>query len=171
MEKKIITHHMRFNTIDPNPRSSFCHICHVSTSHTDLAFRQKGFCYRAEALQYHLPPLPLVPFILSVENSPLLKAMELPVIDLSPYLEIAGKSKGDSAGLSDQDPEYRRLCSEVSRCLRETGALLVKDPRCSAEDNDRFIDMMEKYFERPEQFKRLQERRHLHYQVCKFSTS
>ncbi|CBI24853.3 hypothetical protein VitviT2T_020627 [Vitis vinifera] len=92
--------------------------------------------------------------------------MDLPVIDLSPYLEIAGKSAGDSTGLSDHiDPEYRRLCLEVSRSLRETGALLVKDPRCSAEDNDRFIDMMERYFERPEEFKRLQERRHLHYQV------
>lgn len=85
------------------------------------------------------------------------------MIDLSPYLGIAGKSAADSI-----DPEYWDLCSEVSRSLRETGALLVKDPRCSAEDNDRFIDMMERYFERPAEFKRLQERSHLHYQVCKF---
>ena len=85
------------------------------------------------------------------------------MIDLSPYLEIAGKSVGYSI-----DPQYRGLCSDVSRSLRETGALLVKDPRCSAEDNDRFIDMMERYFERPGEFKRLQERRHLHYQVWSF---
>ncbi|XVF79590.1 hypothetical protein PTKIN_Ptkin15bG0001400 [Pterospermum kingtungense] len=88
--------------------------------------------------------------------------MELPVIDLAPYLEIAANPEGASAerasGLSE-------LCREVSRLLKETGALLVRDPRCSAEDNDRFIDMMEKYFEKPSDFKCLQERPYLHYQV------
>lgn len=90
--------------------------------------------------------------------------MELPVIDLAPYLEISAKlgSESDSSNL---DPELKRLCQEVSRTLRETGALVVKDPRCSAEDNDLFIDMMEKYFEQPDEFKRLQERPQLHYQV------
>lgn len=79
--------------------------------------------------------------------------MELPVIDLAPYLE------------KELDSQIKSLCCEVSRTLKETGALLVKDPRCTAEDNDRFIDMMEKYFQQPEEFKRLQERPHLHYQV------
>lgn len=78
------------------------------------------------------------------------------MIDLTPYLEISA---------DEVDPQLKKLCSEVSRTLRETGALLVKDPRCSVEDNDRFIDMMEKYFEQPDHFKRLQERPHLHYQV------
>ncbi|XP_043693593.1 uncharacterized protein LOC122644058 [Telopea speciosissima] len=92
--------------------------------------------------------------------------MELPVIDLSPYLELSAKSGRSSANLENQsDPQLKDLCSEVSRILRETGALLVKDPRCSAADNDRFLDMMEKYFEKPGEFKRLQERPHLHYQV------
>ncbi|XP_021834647.1 uncharacterized protein LOC110774424 [Prunus avium] len=77
--------------------------------------------------------------------------MELTVVDLSLYLG----SKG----------EVKELCGEVSRSLRETGALLVKDPRCTAEDNDRFLDMMERYFDRPPDFKRLQERPQLHYQV------
>ncbi|KAK7314289.1 hypothetical protein VNO77_39504 [Canavalia gladiata] len=76
--------------------------------------------------------------------------MDLPVVDLSPYL----------AG--EWDPQ---LCSEVSRSLRETGILLVKDPRCTVEDNNRFIDMMENYFSKPLHFKLLQERPHLHYQV------
>ncbi|PON86263.1 Non-heme dioxygenase N-terminal domain containing protein [Trema orientale] len=85
--------------------------------------------------------------------------MDLPVIDLSEYLSAASEDgQLGSARLSE-------LCGEVSRSLRETGALLVKDPRCSAEDNDRFIDMMERYFESPLQFKLLQERPHLHYQV------
>lgn len=93
--------------------------------------------------------------------------MEVPVIDVSPYLEM-------SPALSTSRPEevgaqlgaaLMELCGEVSRILRETGALVVKDPRCSALDNDRFIDMMEKYFDAPPHFKRLQERPHLHYQV------
>ncbi|KAI3826924.1 hypothetical protein L1987_00984 [Smallanthus sonchifolius] len=85
--------------------------------------------------------------------------MELPVIDLEPYL--ASNHCGDEA----LNPQLNTVCSEVSRTLRETGALLVKDPRCSAQDNDRFIDMMERYFEQPDEFKRLQECPNLHYQV------
>ena len=79
--------------------------------------------------------------------------MDLPVVDLSEYLA------------ADNERVVGELCGSVSRSLRETGALLVKDPRCSADDNDRFLDMMERYFERPSDFKLLQERPHLHYQV------
>ncbi|KAB1224796.1 hypothetical protein CJ030_MR1G028646 [Morella rubra] len=94
--------------------------------------------------------------------------MDLPVIDLMPYLAVAEELEpyGDRSKLRERlGPELSGLCSEVSRILKETGALLVKDPRCTAEDNDRFIDMMERYFESPVEFKRLQERPHLHYQV------
>lgn len=77
------------------------------------------------------------------------------MIDLSPYLKLKSESEG----------QLKELCSEVSRSLRETGALLVKDPRCTAEDNDRFLDMMEHYFDSSSDFKRLHERPHLHYQV------
>ncbi|KAL2461293.1 2-oxoglutarate (2OG) and Fe(II)-dependent oxygenase superfamily protein [Abeliophyllum distichum] len=89
--------------------------------------------------------------------------MEIPVIDLAPYLEFS--SKFSDSGKEGLDPQLKCLCSEVSRTLRETGALLVNDPRCTAQDNDLFIDMMEKFFEMPDDFKRLQERPHLHYQV------
>ncbi|CAI9103148.1 OLC1v1001594C1 [Oldenlandia corymbosa var. corymbosa] len=92
--------------------------------------------------------------------------MELPVIDLAPYLEISSAgSEPESDFTTRLDPQLKALCQEVSRTLRETGALLVKDPRCSARDNDLFLDMMEKYFEKSLEFKRLQERPHLHYQV------
>ncbi|KAI7743135.1 hypothetical protein M8C21_010033 [Ambrosia artemisiifolia] len=84
--------------------------------------------------------------------------MELPVIDLEPYLN----RNTEAPTLT---PQLITICSEVSRTLKETGALLVKDPRCPAQDNDRFIDMMERYFEKPDDFKRLQERPNLHYQV------
>ncbi|KAI4385589.1 hypothetical protein MLD38_003596 [Melastoma candidum] len=83
--------------------------------------------------------------------------MEVPVVDLSKYL--------GSTGDRELQEEVGEQCREVSRILSETGALVVKDPRCSAQDNDRFIDMMEKYFECSDEFKRGQERPHLHYQV------
>lgn len=92
--------------------------------------------------------------------------MQIPVIDLAPYLEFSEKSP--TAGEGELHSNLKTLCSEVSRTLRETGALLIKDPRCSAQDNDRFLDMMEKYFEMPDDFKRLQERPQLHYQVIFF---
>lgn len=83
--------------------------------------------------------------------------MDVPVVDLSKYLasDPDGKLGEEVAG----------QCKEVSRILSETGALVVKDPRCSAQDNDRFIGMMEKYFECSDEFKRAQERPLLHYQV------
>ncbi|URE12222.1 hypothetical protein MUK42_36998 [Musa troglodytarum] len=90
--------------------------------------------------------------------------MDLPVVDLSRYLEISAR-RGAGALPPAAEVELRALCATVSGCLRDTGALLVKDPRCSVEDNDRFLDMMERYFGRPEEFKRLQARPALHYQV------
>lgn len=92
--------------------------------------------------------------------------MQVPVIDLSPYLDISPALTSLPEEMPAQlGPSLMGLCGEVGRILRETGALVVKDPRCSALDNDRFIDMMEKYFDSPPHFKRLQERPHLHYQV------
>ncbi|TYK10664.1 uncharacterized protein E5676_scaffold25G00260 [Cucumis melo var. makuwa] len=89
--------------------------------------------------------------------------MDLPVIDLASYLTASSALAAGSP--IDFSPQLTSLCELVSRTLKETGALLVKDPRCSAEDNDRFIDMMERFFEKPTEFKRLQARPHLHYQV------
>lgn len=87
--------------------------------------------------------------------------MDLPVVDLAPYLEISARSDPTAEAAA----RMRSLCAVVSASLRDTGALIVKDPRCTAEDNDRFLDMMERYFERSDEFKRLQERPQLHYQV------
>ncbi|KAF0935158.1 hypothetical protein E2562_030439 [Oryza meyeriana var. granulata] len=85
--------------------------------------------------------------------------MDLPVVDLAPYLNhIAGDAAAEEEGV-------RTLCATVSASLRDTGALLVKDPRCSAADNDRFLDVVERYFARSADSKRLQERPNLHYQV------
>uniref|UniRef100_A0A7N0V2T1 Non-haem dioxygenase N-terminal domain-containing protein n=1 Tax=Kalanchoe fedtschenkoi TaxID=63787 RepID=A0A7N0V2T1_KALFE len=82
--------------------------------------------------------------------------MELSVIDLAPYL---------SANSAEAESAAAKLCSQVSGALKATGALLVRDPRCAAELNDRFIDLMERYFDMPPEFKRLQERPELRYQA------
>lgn len=95
--------------------------------------------------------------------------MDLPVIDLSRYMEISARSSGGTVFSASDEvenaEELRALCAAVSGSLRDTGALLVKDPRCTAEDNDRFLDMMERYFERSEEFKLRQARPNLHFQV------
>lgn len=92
--------------------------------------------------------------------------MDLPVVDLAPYLRAAA---GDAAAAGEE--ELRALCATVSASLRDTGALLVMDPRCSAADNDRFLDVVERYFARSADAKRLQERPHLHYQVGRWAVA
>lgn len=90
--------------------------------------------------------------------------MELPVIDLAPYLASQAASKESVDSCFDADA-LKKLCKHVADCLKEAGALVVRDPRCSTEDNDRFLDMMETYFGKPDEFKRQQARPDLHYQV------
>lgn len=126
---------------DPKPPISRHHHSH-SLIHTTLKGKKKRKKPNSTSL-------------ISFTSSFSFPNMELPVIDLSPYLAVSGDRSSDLAA----------ICSEVSRNLTETGALLIKDPRCSVEDNDRFIDMMERYFQSPHDFKRRQERPHLHYQV------
>lgn len=109
-------------------------------------------------------------------------AMELSVIDLEPFLKwrAAQRSEGDlpisfsggysnghvdGAGSELGDDDLRESCAKVAACLRETGALVIRDPRCSTKDNDRFLDMMERYFGQAAALKRKQERPELHYQV------
>ncbi|GLU23947.1 hypothetical protein SLE2022_399210 [Rubroshorea leprosula] len=71
--------------------------------------------------------------------------MEIPVIDLEPYLKIISQIDGDSAKeAADIGTGFGKLCGEVSRVLKETGALVVNDPRCTVKGNNRFLDMMEK---------------------------
>ncbi|GFP94013.1 hypothetical protein PHJA_001545700 [Phtheirospermum japonicum] len=83
--------------------------------------------------------------------------MQIPVIVLVPYLELYGKQA--SPNKENLDPELKSLCDEVSRTLRETGDLSKIHGA-----NDRFLDMMERFFEMPDDFKRRQERPQLHYQ-------
>lgn len=46
------------------------------------------------------------------------------------------------------EPEkYAEECRKVAYCLHHFGVAVVKDPRVSEADNERFLNMMEKYFE------------------------
>ena len=73
-------------------------------------------------------------------NSTLAEA--LPVIDISAFVA------GDAS-----DPAVLDACRAVADCLRDTGALIVRDPRVNAGDNARFLDMMEAYFSQPHEVK------------------
>ena len=111
------------------------------------------------------------------------------MIDLEPFLEWRAaqgpeselrinRPEGDENGHAengnigavgwksgDGGAALRESCEQVAACLRETGALVIRDPRCSTADNDRFLDMMERYFGQTTALKRQQERPALHYQV------
>jgi len=74
---------------------------------------------------------------------------EFPVTDLAPYLH-----KGDTS-----------QCKEIARLLHKYGILIIKDPRVPQGDNEEFIDMMEKYYERSDEDKKQDIRKELYYQV------
>ena len=68
--------------------------------------------------------------------------LQLPVIDMSAFVA------GDAS-----DPAVQDACRAVADCLRDAGALIVRDPRVNAGDNARFLDMMEGYFSQPHEVK------------------
>jgi hypothetical protein len=78
----------------------------------------------------------------------------LPVIDLSAFLSRPAT-----------DPAAQDACRRAAECLRDTGALIVRDPRVSYEDNGRFLDMMEQYFGQSHEAKLTDVRAALSYQV------
>lgn len=53
----------------------------------------------------------------------------------------------------------------MADCLHVSSALVVRDPRCTSNDNANFLDLMEKYFEQPDEDKKPDERAEMHYQV------
>ena len=82
----------------------------------------------------------------------------LPVFDLAPMLAMTGHDLPD---------RVQSLCLAVADCLRDTGCLIVRDPRVKAEDNVVFLDMMERYFEQSTAVKLKDSRPQLHFQVQK----
>ena len=88
------------------------------------------------------------------------------MIDLKAYLAVMDKLEGEPSKITEQlGPELTRLCKEVASSLREAGAVVVRDPRCLEEENEKFIEMMERYYESPVEYKLPQERPDFLYQV------
>ena len=83
--------------------------------------------------------------------------MELDVVDIGVWL--------NRNTLGSSDPAVECLCRQVSDTLRETGVLVVRDPRVSYADNAAFLDMMELYFSQSHEAKMKDVRADLHYQV------
>ena len=64
------------------------------------------------------------------------KVLELPVIDFNIFFD------------KEKDPErYKKECRKVADAFHKYGVCIVKDPRVNETHNDKFLDMMERYFE------------------------
>lgn len=67
-----------------------------------------------------------------------------------------------------QDPksgEAIETCKILAQSLLDTGIVLLKDERVSADDSKKFLDLMEDYFGQPNESKQADVRKELHYQV------
>lgn len=47
----------------------------------------------------------------------------------------------------DSNPEWENECKKVAYSFHKFGICIVRDPRVNHEENDQYIDMLEKYFE------------------------
>jgi len=75
-----------------------------------------------------------------------------PIIDLKQFL--------------DKDYEKsKEACSTIARLLHHYGFLIIRDPRVTEKENDTFIDMMEQYYEQPDELKAADIRKDVYYQV------
>jgi len=63
------------------------------------------------------------------------------------------------------DRSCQDLCKEVVRSFHETGILIIKDPRVVPDDNEKFLSLMEKYYDQPDEIKMADSRPELHFQV------
>ncbi len=87
--------------------------------------------------------------------------LDLPTIDLVPYLTWLASAQSGAA----PDAAVLAEAQKASEGLHKYGLLIVRDPRASESDNDVFLDMMEAYFEQPEEAKNVDVRKELYYQV------
>jgi isopenicillin N synthase-like dioxygenase len=60
---------------------------------------------------------------------------EIPIIDVEAYLN-------KTPGL------YEIECKKVADCLHKYGILVFKDPRANEQENNKYIDLMEHYFDK-----------------------
>jgi len=75
------------------------------------------------------------------------------VVDVSNFL----KDKSSQTSVAD--------CQLLAQTLKETSCLIIKDPRVSEEDNNKFLDMMERYYDLPHETKMKDVHPELSYQL------
>ena len=61
-------------------------------------------------------------------------ALSVPIVDVEPFLNGA--------------PNQMENCKTVAEALHTYGCLIIKDPRVKVEQNNQFIDLMEKFFDK-----------------------
>lgn len=61
------------------------------------------------------------------------------------------------------------LAQGILNSFRDTGCVVVRDPRVDASQNDVFLDMMERYFEQSDEQKWKDARPDLHHQVTQIT--
>ena len=76
----------------------------------------------------------------------------VPLADLSPFLAEKAKLPA-SFEKGDLSFQVGQSCDEIAKAFHEYGSLGIIDSRAKPEDNNRFLDLMEKYFQkRSEEF-------------------
>lgn len=88
--------------------------------------------------------------------------LDLPVVDLGPYLAAVEAAKG---GVPTLDSAVLEQAKAAADALHRFGVLVVRDPRASEAENSAFLDMLEQYFEQPEEVVLADVRKELYYQV------
>lgn len=61
-------------------------------------------------------------------------ALSVPIVDVQPFLTESGN--------------YVQDCKNVAEALHTYGCLIIKDPRVNAEQNNKFLDLFERFFQK-----------------------
>jgi len=88
-------------------------------------------------------------------TSPDNKPVSYPVVNLARYLNKTNINSN----------EWENDCKTIGQILHQYGFLLVHDPRVNEAENDKFIDLLEKYYDQPESARMPDVRKEYHYQV------
>mmetsp|Transcript_6795 Transcript_6795/g.12218 ORF Transcript_6795/g.12218 Transcript_6795/m.12218 type:complete len:352 (+) Transcript_6795:42-1097(+) len=83
----------------------------------------------------------------------------IPIIDIDLYVTSKPISQ------SEVPPPIQQSCESLASSLIQYGAVIIQDSRVNATDNDKYITMMQKYFDQPREIKVKDARPDLSYQV------
>lgn len=114
----------------------------------------------------HLPVFDLSPFLSHLQNLP---KSDPKTSDHSFSATLQSSDRPDTAKKSESplffSEDLKDICGKIAKSLKESGVLLIKDPRCTPENNDIFIDMMERYFGQEDEKKMREAHPEIYFQV------